>query len=459
MASRFNIPNADVGSGITPADGAQLFFFDTGTSNLRTTFSDEAATTPNPNPVQADQNGVFPDIWLVGQYKVVLQNKKGKQVGFGEADPVIELTNITTSSIFFDTVADLELSSLDVGITAETRGYTAAGDGGENTYLIVTGGTGTADGGSFINIANGNQAKGKFGSTLSLKQFGAPGDGTDQFTELAAAVAFGDANSVSIDITGMNVRVGKQANADVNYNDIDGTPGTYAIKVDTFIDIFSEDRSTSFLGNLNADDDQYVIFAEDANYASFRNITMDGKHTEQGFGGVLFLMGCDLVYLDLTKNIGDGALRVGASPAKPAQKLVYTDLDFDDGWGTFCIGCKPGGCLNVRGGTLTFDNCRGGANWEAEDVNGFGHNAKMNVQTVGYSGIGAAAYPCRRGASNISVIQSKSTTTFNDHTRSACITITVYTVNINTTIADQLHRGIIGVCLCQAFTYFDIVRI
>ena len=90
MANRFILPFADVGAGIVPADGAQLFFSDTGTSfddSPKNTFSDAAGTIPNPNPVIADSNGLFPDIWIEGDYKVVCKDKNDIQKW--EADPVI----------------------------------------------------------------------------------------------------------------------------------------------------------------------------------------------------------------------------------------------------------------------------------------------------------------------------------------------------------------------------------
>lgn len=85
MASRFVLPFADVGSGIKPSSGAQLFFFETGTSTPKDTFTDQAATTPNTNPVIADSNGLFSDIFCEGIYKVVLKDKDLVQIW--EADP------------------------------------------------------------------------------------------------------------------------------------------------------------------------------------------------------------------------------------------------------------------------------------------------------------------------------------------------------------------------------------
>ena len=47
MASRFILPYADVGQGVKPASGAKLYFYDTGTTTLKDTYSDNTLLTPN----------------------------------------------------------------------------------------------------------------------------------------------------------------------------------------------------------------------------------------------------------------------------------------------------------------------------------------------------------------------------------------------------------------------------
>ena len=84
--SRFILPFADVGSGIRPAANAKLFFYETGTTTAKNTYNCPDGTTANSNPVIADTSGLFPDIFGVGFYKVVLQDKNGNQIW--EADPV-----------------------------------------------------------------------------------------------------------------------------------------------------------------------------------------------------------------------------------------------------------------------------------------------------------------------------------------------------------------------------------
>lgn len=96
-------------------------------------------------------------------------------------DSINELQrDFNNRSITFDSVADMKAATfLKVGDKVRTLGYHVSGDGGGNDYEIVTAGTGTDDGGSFIDLVGiSGQAKGLFGACLTPLQFGAKGDAT-----------------------------------------------------------------------------------------------------------------------------------------------------------------------------------------------------------------------------------------------------------------------------------------
>ena len=161
--SRFIAPFFDVGSGIKPSSGAKLFFFDTNTSTPKNTYSDEALTTPNTNPVISDASGLFGDIWLEGgHYKVQLEDKNSVQKW--EADPVESFGVASNSSIVFETRA-IAISSKKIGLgdSVVTLGYTTANDGGAATYIAEAGGvdngfTGSlTDDGLYLNLVTGGQ--------------------------------------------------------------------------------------------------------------------------------------------------------------------------------------------------------------------------------------------------------------------------------------------------------------
>lgn len=87
-------------------------------------------------------------------------------------------------------VADMVANTaLIVGDIVKTDSYSTPGDGGDNSYEVVGAGTGTDDGGSFIDLDNGLQAKGLFPqSIISVKAFGAVGDGAADDTVAIQAV-------------------------------------------------------------------------------------------------------------------------------------------------------------------------------------------------------------------------------------------------------------------------------
>jgi hypothetical protein len=193
MASRFISPFSDVGSGIKPSSGAKLFFSPSGidfATQQKDTYTDEAATTPNTNPVIADASGVFSDIYLLGSYKVVLKDKNDVQIW--EADPVRENVNIENGIAIYEDVASLKLASLTAGQIVNTKGYYTAGDGGQAEYLIAA--SQAVDGYGDHTLANGNVALLQFSGAVNVKQFGAVGDGAaDDTAAIQAAI-----NAVSV---------------------------------------------------------------------------------------------------------------------------------------------------------------------------------------------------------------------------------------------------------------------
>lgn len=86
--TRFVLPKqyAPTSTG-APMAGALLYFYASGTSDPLATFSDAELAVPNVNPMVADQNGFFGEIFLQEtSYKVVLTDPTGKEIY--TADPV-----------------------------------------------------------------------------------------------------------------------------------------------------------------------------------------------------------------------------------------------------------------------------------------------------------------------------------------------------------------------------------
>ena len=82
MSSLFYLPRQFVvdGSG-SPRAGAKLFFYEAGTLTDQDTYSDNALSTPNTNPVVADSAGVFGPIFLQNDdYRVILKDSADVQI-------------------------------------------------------------------------------------------------------------------------------------------------------------------------------------------------------------------------------------------------------------------------------------------------------------------------------------------------------------------------------------------
>jgi hypothetical protein len=82
--------------------------------------------------------------------------------------------------------------SIQIGNNVIINGRTVEGDGGENIYLVVAPGTGTDDGGSYINdTIDGTtfQLKGLFpAGKINTEQFGAPGSPSEASSEIQSAM-------------------------------------------------------------------------------------------------------------------------------------------------------------------------------------------------------------------------------------------------------------------------------
>ena len=78
--------------------GGKLYFYDTGTTDLKNTYSDSALTTPNTNPVILDGEGRLADsdgsVFLSGSYNVHLKDSNDVQVW--ARDPVTSVDDLTS---------------------------------------------------------------------------------------------------------------------------------------------------------------------------------------------------------------------------------------------------------------------------------------------------------------------------------------------------------------------------
>lgn len=110
-----------------PQAGAKLHFYDSGTSTPRATYTNEALTTPNANPVIASSAGVWGPIWLDGEpYKVILTD--ADDVTIWTADPVYGLAGRPASGVYDNliNVMDGQYDAVGDGATDDLDAWNAA---------------------------------------------------------------------------------------------------------------------------------------------------------------------------------------------------------------------------------------------------------------------------------------------------------------------------------------------
>lgn len=125
-----------------------------------------------------------------GNYSIKVLNSSDSQVYFVEN--ALDGVPLTSDEVFLphDIVADMIAdTSLSVGDTVKTKGYTSIGDGGDNEYDIVAAGTGADDGGQFIDLVT-HQAKGNFPrGVYTIEQFGLSTTASDSVNSAAILAA------------------------------------------------------------------------------------------------------------------------------------------------------------------------------------------------------------------------------------------------------------------------------
>jgi len=148
-------------------------------ANPKAPFSDKGLNTPLATKQILTTAGAYAqDIFLDGAYSIRIETPLGSLWRETPSFEGVQFVDFIDSFTVTSMIAD---AALNVGDFVSTVGYLTAGDGGDNTYQIVASGTGTDDGGSFIDLSgSGHQAKALFpGSIISVAQFGALGSGDD----------------------------------------------------------------------------------------------------------------------------------------------------------------------------------------------------------------------------------------------------------------------------------------
>lgn len=192
-----------------PLNGGRLYTYEAGTLTPKATYQDAAGMIPNTNPVILNERGEAV-LYGSGNYRLILENAAGATIW--DRDNVDSLPSGTdlsgpdgASNIGYDdTTLDVYLKSrigrvIDsiatlrgLDKTRFTRafvlGYYAPGDGGGGPYYLDPADTTSTDnGGTIIVASDGGRWKLQATGTVTVKQFGARGDGTGNDTPFIQA--------------------------------------------------------------------------------------------------------------------------------------------------------------------------------------------------------------------------------------------------------------------------------
>lgn len=193
-----------------PLVGGLLHTYSSGTTTPKATYSDPGLTAANTNPIALDARGEA-QIWLgSGAYSMRLTDSAGVTIwtvdGITSSSALADALAVALQTDANGSGADLVAGTIRVVTSIAglrtvgsagrnlvlVAGYYSAGDGGGGIYRLDTSDTTTADnGGTVIVSSAGGRWKLRHHGDVSVKQFGARGNGTtDDTAAINAAVAF-----------------------------------------------------------------------------------------------------------------------------------------------------------------------------------------------------------------------------------------------------------------------------
>ncbi len=128
--------------------GSKLFFYITGTTSPQNTYTDEALTVANANPVVADANGLFPVIYMDPRspsYRVRWETAAGVSLYQRDGYPsnqniggIFRLESITPTLIWYQTNAGADQRKMSARLTADGLRFFKLNDAETVETLVKT---------------------------------------------------------------------------------------------------------------------------------------------------------------------------------------------------------------------------------------------------------------------------------------------------------------------------------
>jgi len=198
-----------------PLSGGRVYTYAAGTDTPLATYADAAGVTPNANPVVLNARGEALIFWGDAPYKAVIKDASDVEIytadnlqapagradlassATGKGAALVGIDGGTLSDFMkskslrvVDSIATLKALDKTKFTRAFVTGYYAAGDGGGGAYWYDASDATSADnGGTIIVAADNGRWKLITQGALSVRQFGAKGDGaTDDTSAINAAV-------------------------------------------------------------------------------------------------------------------------------------------------------------------------------------------------------------------------------------------------------------------------------
>lgn len=198
--------------------GGKVFAFAAGTSTPLDTYSDQAGTIPNTNPVVLNARGEATIFWGSASYKVVLKDASDVEIwtqdnlrasadlgdlastssGKGSALIGYSTAGITVKAALDERLPEIGTYALLRLYSGSYTSYYVRGvsnilDGGHGVFRVDSSDTTSADnGGTIIVDAISRRWKREYTGPVSLRWFGAKGDGvTDDTARIQAALSSG----------------------------------------------------------------------------------------------------------------------------------------------------------------------------------------------------------------------------------------------------------------------------